>query len=411
MTEIPKAPAHVGQIIKWDPVLADITLNQPERRGFTVNDQLERLLEASDLTSEFGVMHQVLALCALPRTNPGEERQYRRDNGWWTLYMTATGVPGLPYGSYPRLLLAWVSTEAVRTRSPVLDLGDSLAGFMRTLGVHSTGAGPRGIRTHLRDQMYRLFNTSIRLDTRQRIGDTQGLASVSSQVASHTEFWWELDETGQEQIDQGKIRLAHDLFENLLAHPVPVDLRTLRALRRSSLRDRPLPVAQLCGLQASQPQNGDLAAAVPAVRRPPTADLRPAGDTELPEKRPPRTPEDPGGLARAPRQSHPRPRRRPRQRKGGRAPDLPFADENPAAIPRAMTLSLLLWSALGEPESFAQPNYLEVTTCSLTTCNGMPFHRRKGAQWYAVSSTERGVMVCRFIDAMRPAPRPLWKSS
>ena len=106
MTGTPKAPTHVGQIIQWDPVLADLTLTQPERRGFTVNDQLERLLEASDLTSEFGVMHQVLALCALPRTDPGEERQYRRDNGWWTLYMTATGEPGLPYGSYPRLLLA-----------------------------------------------------------------------------------------------------------------------------------------------------------------------------------------------------------------------------------------------------------------------------------------------------------------
>ena len=83
--------------------------------------------------------------------------------------------------------------------------------------------------------MYRLFNTSIRLDTRQRDGDNHGHSSVSSQVASHTEFWWELDDTGKEQIDQGKIRLAHDLFENLLAHPVPVDLRTLRALRRSSL--------------------------------------------------------------------------------------------------------------------------------------------------------------------------------
>ena len=235
MTGTPKAPAHVGQIIQWDPVLADITLTQPERRGFTVNDQLERLLEASNLTSEFGVMHQVLALCALPRTDPGEERQYRRNNGWWTLYMTATGVPGLPYGSYPRLLLAWVSTEAVRTRSPVLSLGDSLAGFMRTLGVHSTGAGPRGIRTRLRDQMYRLFNTSIRLDTRQRDGDNHGHSSVSSQVASHTEFWWELDDTGKEQIDQGKVRLAHDLYENLLANPVPLDLRTLRALRRSSL--------------------------------------------------------------------------------------------------------------------------------------------------------------------------------
>ena len=34
-------------------------------------------------------------------------------NGPYTLYMTATGSAKLPYGNIPRLLLAWVSTEAV----------------------------------------------------------------------------------------------------------------------------------------------------------------------------------------------------------------------------------------------------------------------------------------------------------
>ena len=279
MTETPKAPAHVGQIIKWDPVLADLTLNQPERRGFTVNDQLERLLEASDLTSEFGVMHQVLALCALPRTNPGEERQYRRDNGWWTLYMTATGRPGLPYGSYPRLLLAWVSTEAVRTRSPALSLGDSLAGFMRTLGVFTARAPGRvGIRTHLRDQMYRLFNTSIRLDTRQR--DRRQRHGTRQRVVAGRQPYRIL--VGARRHGERADRTGEDParprpFREPPGSPRPRRPPDPAGPPEKLAGDRPLPVAQLRGLQASRPERRDLATALQAVRQPPVADLRPAG--------------------------------------------------------------------------------------------------------------------------------------
>ena len=57
--------------------------------------------------------------------------------------MTATGNHKLPFGNLPRLLLAWVSTEAVRTRSRVLVLGSSLSEFMRALGINSTSAAKR----------------------------------------------------------------------------------------------------------------------------------------------------------------------------------------------------------------------------------------------------------------------------
>ena len=51
--------------------------------------------------------------------------------------MIAGGSNKLPYGNFPRLILAWVSTEAVRTRNRVLILGPSLAKFMRELGVYA----------------------------------------------------------------------------------------------------------------------------------------------------------------------------------------------------------------------------------------------------------------------------------
>ena len=83
-----------------------------------------------------------------------------RRNSSYQLYMIAGGGNKLPYGSLPRLLLAWVCTEAVRTQSRELVLGRSLSEFMRTLDIYSTSGGSRGDRTRLRNQMRRLFNAS-----------------------------------------------------------------------------------------------------------------------------------------------------------------------------------------------------------------------------------------------------------
>ena len=44
--------------------------------------------------------------------------------------MSAGGLNKLPFGNLPRLLLAWVCTEAVRTQRRELVLGRSLYEFM-----------------------------------------------------------------------------------------------------------------------------------------------------------------------------------------------------------------------------------------------------------------------------------------
>ena len=96
-------------------------------------------------------MARLMALCSLPRTNPGQRLQYKRVNGPYKLVMIAGADNKLPYGNLPRLLIAWVCTEAVRTQSRELILGSSLSEFMRKLGMDSVG----GARTRLRNQMRR----------------------------------------------------------------------------------------------------------------------------------------------------------------------------------------------------------------------------------------------------------------
>ena len=72
------------------------------RHHFTVADQVHQLVSASEADPDLGFMARLLALCSLPRTNPGNRIQYRRVNGPYTLYMTAGGGNKLPYGNLPR---------------------------------------------------------------------------------------------------------------------------------------------------------------------------------------------------------------------------------------------------------------------------------------------------------------------
>ena len=198
---------------------------------FTQVDQVDQLVWASEADPDIGFMARVMALCSLPRTNPGNRIQYKRVNGPYKLIMIAGGDNKLPFGNLPRLLLAWVSTEAVRTQSRELVLGRSLSEFMRTLGIYHNSAGRGGVQTRLRNQMDRLFHSSVQLIYE----DERSKASISSFVADRTEFWWDLKRPDDPTLWDSKIRLGEDFFNEIIQHPVPLDMNILKALKRSPL--------------------------------------------------------------------------------------------------------------------------------------------------------------------------------
>ena len=195
---------------------------------FTRFDQVNQLVSASEADPDLGFMARLLVLCSLPRTNPGDRIRYKRVNGPYTLYMTAGGGCKLPYGNLPRLLLAWLSTEAVRTQHRELVLGKSLSDFMRALGIYNSGGQPQ---TRLRNQMKRLFNAHVQLVYE----DEHGEARVSSSVADRTEFWWNERKPDEPTLWESKIRLGEDFFNEIIQHPVPLNMNTLTALKRCAL--------------------------------------------------------------------------------------------------------------------------------------------------------------------------------
>lgn len=192
--------------------------------------------------AEAAFIARQLIQATLPHRNPGDVLLWKRKNGNLTLGIqpgmnVETGKSyGYPYGTIPRLLLFWITTEALRTKNSRLDLGHSLAAFMRQLGLDpTTGGGKRGDAKRLRDQMERLFKAKISFhQTRQEKG-RKGDAWLDMQVAPEGVLWWDENEPEQSTLWGSWIELGKQFFHAITATPVPVDMRALKALKNSPL--------------------------------------------------------------------------------------------------------------------------------------------------------------------------------
>ena len=86
------------------PVAAIRDASPQARHHFTQADQVNQLVEAREADPDLGFMARLMALCSLPRSNPGNQHQYKRVNGPYRLILSRTGEYKLPFGNLPRLL-------------------------------------------------------------------------------------------------------------------------------------------------------------------------------------------------------------------------------------------------------------------------------------------------------------------
>ena len=54
-------------------------------------------------------------------------------------------------------------------------------------------------------------------------------------IADRTAFWWNERKPGERTLWNSKIELSEMFFDEIIDHPVPIDMNTLTALKRSSL--------------------------------------------------------------------------------------------------------------------------------------------------------------------------------
>lgn len=185
--------------------------------------------ESAQEAGALGFMARALIQATLPHKQV-KGTEFERRNGNFTLSLLAPSKVGLPFGTIPRLLLAWLSTEAVRTQSRELELGDSMAAFMRELGLTPRG-GERGDITRLKNQTTRLFSATITAI----YADGAKTAILNRSIADRSVLWWHAKNPEQAALWTSTVTLSEQFFAEVVAHPIPIDLRALKALRRSPL--------------------------------------------------------------------------------------------------------------------------------------------------------------------------------
>lgn len=181
-------------------------------------------------------MHSILCQVGLPRSKV-DGTSFERHSGGAGLLIEAGKLwdgkqfvqQPLPYGTTPRLMLAWMNTYAVRFNSPEIPVGDSASEFLRLLGKAPTG-GKRGNFGMFKKQVQALSSCRMTLGF-----NSQGRAhTYEGKPIKHFDAWLSGSDE-QRPLWPGVVTFSDDYFATLKAHAVPLDLRAFTALKGSAL--------------------------------------------------------------------------------------------------------------------------------------------------------------------------------
>jgi len=197
----------------------------------------DKLTEASALIAttppcgdDMAFTHTVLCQVGLPRKHVAS-REFRRQSGSMWINIQAgvldEGVgpveQPIPYGSMPRLALAWMSTLAKRLKTREIPIGESAADFLRLLGMDDQG----NRYATLRKQMHALAACRLQLGHKGRTFNGQPVEQFDAWIASKVH--------GQRALWPGVVLLSEAYYKELVDHGVPLDNRALLALKGSAL--------------------------------------------------------------------------------------------------------------------------------------------------------------------------------
>lgn len=227
----------------------DETTTPPPMEGIRLAEKQLKFLDAAQRIEEtpaidrddIGFSARLWAQTSLPNKNPGQIPMWYRQNGDTTLsiqpatLIDTKGNPyvGYPYGMIPRYLMIWIATEAVRTNSRTLFLGENLSQFMKKLGLSSTG-GKNGSIRHLNEQMQRLFGSTLSIN---RYTETESERIVSGEkmsVASKWDLYFSKNDPDSTPLFESSLTLTEEFYRTLDGQSIPIDMEAIRGLKNKN---------------------------------------------------------------------------------------------------------------------------------------------------------------------------------
>ena len=185
-------------------------------------------------------LHSILTQCFMPYRNPKMNR-WVKQNGHYGIAIQSGLLPdatkeegvieaGIPYGAKPRLINSYVQTYAVKHRTPIIPIANSMSGFMKTLGFKVTG-GAKGSIRGFQEQCTRLSTSKWSIWGPSSKGE--GISLQNSEPFKRIELWYPTDPE-QKTLWPSELELTTDFFESLINHAIPYDYRALKILRSNA---------------------------------------------------------------------------------------------------------------------------------------------------------------------------------
>jgi hypothetical protein len=207
-----------------------------DRRHLRLVDTSDELLGEvwGELQRELLFTHSLLASVSLPYRSPGDARTFSRTSGRVSLRLDAGALPvgdgswrevGLPYGAKARLLLLHLTSEAIRQRSPTVEVQDSFTAFARSLNISTDS---RNLRL-LREQVDRM--AVVRMALALRDGESVEIfqSPIFEGIAGHFP-----DDPQQLPLWTSSVHFSEKFFQNAQKHAVPLNRRAVMALKHSA---------------------------------------------------------------------------------------------------------------------------------------------------------------------------------
>lgn len=182
--------------------------------------------------------HSVLCQTYLPYRDPGDDVtlwEHEQGKASLTIQCLKEKHPekeqyvylGLPYGTKARLITAYLNTQAIITQSPLIDVDSSISSFIERIGLARKGKNV----IEVKNQLARIAASIITLSYQESPGH---MLNVRFSLVKSYDLWFPKDKPNKVSWPH-QIELTRDYYAELLEHAVPLDERTLAALKNNAM--------------------------------------------------------------------------------------------------------------------------------------------------------------------------------
>lgn len=180
--------------------------------------------------ASIGITHAGFAMAALPHKQTPDtvwEREAGRVKLLVESGLDANRKPiGIPYGSIARMILLYLQTQAVKTRSREVELGASMNAWLGAMGITVGGKTYQIVR----EQSRRISRCRLTFFRRTDI------AEMVTNGAFIRDAILPLDSTpAQLPLWQEKVRLDEGFYQSLIEHPLPLREEAVRQISSRSM--------------------------------------------------------------------------------------------------------------------------------------------------------------------------------